>query len=204
VVILPITPKEDSKAAILEAAEKLAAELRAISFHGAPLGVEVDTRDLGGGVKTWEHIKKGVPIRIEIGPRDLAQGTAAVARRDRAHKEKEFLPLAEIPGRAASMLDEIQSTLLRRATEFRDAQMLPIDSKEEFYQFFTPKNAAKPEIHGGFAITHWNGSAKVEEQIKNDLKVTIRCIPFEENPEPGVCPFSGEPSKQRVVWAKSY
>jgi prolyl-tRNA synthetase len=204
VVILPITPKEDSKAAILEAAEKLAAELRAISFHGAPLGVEVDTRDLGGGVKTWEHIKKGVPIRIEIGPRDLAQGTAAVARRDRAHKEKEFLPLAEIPGRATSMLDEIQSTLLRRATEFRDAHMRPIDSKEEFYQFFTPKNPAKPEIHGGFALTHWNGSAKVEEQIKNDLKVTIRCIPFEENPESGVCPFSGEPSKQRVVWAKSY
>ena len=82
--------------------------------------------------------------------------------------------------------------------------MRRIDSKEEFYQFFTPKNSAKPEIHGGFALTHWNGSAAVEEQIKNDLKVTIRCIPFEENPEAGVCPFSGEPSKQRVVWAKSY
>ena len=127
-----------------------------------------------------------------------------MARRDRAHKEKEFLPLAEIPSRAASMLDDIQSTLLRRATEFRDAQMRPIDSKEEFYQFFTPKNPAKPEIHSGFALTHWNGSAAVEEQIKADLKVTIRCIPFEENPESGVCPFSGEPSKQRVVWAKSY
>ena len=82
--------------------------------------------------------------------------------------------------------------------------MRPIDSKEEFYQFFTPKNSAKPEIHGGFALTHWNGSAAVEEQIKADLKVTIRCIPFEENPESGVCPFSGEPSKHRLVWAKSY
>ena len=204
VVILPITPKEDSKAEILAAAEKLAAELRATTFGGAPIGVEVDTRDLGGGVKTWEWIKKGVPIRIEIGPRDLAQGTAAVARRDRAHKEKEFLPLAEIPAGIPAALEGIQSELLRRATEFRDAHTKPIDSKEEFYAFFTPQNSAKPEIHGGFALTHWNGSAKVEEQIKNDLKVTIRCIPFGENPEPGTCPFSGEPSRQRVVWAKSY
>ena len=94
--------------------------------------------------------------------------------------------------------------LLRRATEFRDAQTRRIDTKEEFYEFFTPKNSAKPEIHGGFALTHWNGSAAVEEQIKADLKVTIRCIPFEENPESGTCPFTGEPSAQRVVWAKSY
>lgn len=204
VVIVPITPKEDTKAAILEAAENLATSLRAVHFHGAPLGVEVDSRDLGGGVKNWEWIKKGVPIRIEIGPRDLAQGTAAVARRDKGPKEKDFLPLAEIPQRAAAMLEEIQSTLLQRATEFRDANMVRIDSQEEFYQFFTPQNAAKPEIHGGFALTHWNGSTQVEEKIKTDLKVTIRCIPFDESPEPGLCPFSGEASRQRVVWAKSY
>jgi prolyl-tRNA synthetase len=82
--------------------------------------------------------------------------------------------------------------------------MVRIDTKEDFYKFFTPQNAAKPEIHGGFALTHWNGSTKVEEQIKTDLKVTIRCIPFDESPEPGTCPFSGEPSRQRVIWAKSY
>jgi prolyl-tRNA synthetase len=203
-VILPITPKEDSKAAILEAAEKLAAELRSVDFHGIKLGVEVDSRDVGGGVKTWEWIKKGVPLRIEIGPRDLAQGTAALARRDRAHKEKDFLPLADIPARAAAILEEIQSNLLQRATEFRDTHTRRIDSKDEFYAFFTPKNPAKPEIHGGFALTHWNGSPEIEEQIKSDLKVTIRCIPFEDSPEPGTCPFSGQPSRQRVVWAKSY
>ena len=203
-VILPITPKEDSKAAILESAEKLAAELRSVDFHGSKLGVEIDSRDIGGGVKTWEWIKKGVPLRIEIGPRDLAQGTAALARRDRAHKEKDFLPLAEISARAAAILEEIQSNLLQRATEFRDTHTRRIDSKEEFYAFFTPKNSAKPEIHGGFALTHWNGSPEIEEQIKSDLKVTIRCIPFEDSPEPGTCPFSGQPSRQRVVWAKSY
>ena len=204
VVILPITPKEDSKAAVLEAAEALAKALRAMSFFGSPVEVEVDGRDLGGGVKSWEWIKKGVPVRIEIGPRDLAQGTAAVSRRDRGHKEKEFLPMAEIPSKIAGVLAEMQEGLLARASAFRDANLVRIDSKEEFYAFFTPKNANKPEIHGGFALTHWSGSAAVEEQIKNDLKVTIRCIPLEDAPEAGVCPFSGEPSRQRVVWAKSY
>ena len=82
-----------------------------------------------------------------------------------------------------------------------------IDTKEEFYDFFTPKNSAKPEIHGGFALAHWNGSRAVEEQIKNDLKVTIRCIPFDDPanpPEPGKCVITGEPSPRRVLWAKSY
>ena len=82
-----------------------------------------------------------------------------------------------------------------------------IDTKEEFYDFFTPKNSAKPEIHGGFALAHWNGSPRVEEQIKNDLKVTIRCIPFDDPakpPESGQCVMTGEPSPRRVLWAKSY
>ena len=79
-----------------------------------------------------------------------------------------------------------------------------IESKDEFYAWFTPKNEAKPEIHGGFALAHWNGSPEVEAKIKDDLKVTIRCIPFEEKPEPGTCIFTGEPSAQRVVFAKSY
>ena len=89
-----------------------------------------------------------------------------------------------------------------RANAFRDEHTRVIDSKEEFYDFFTPKNPAKPEIHGGFALAHWNGSRAVEEQIKNDLKVTIRCIPFGEGREPGQCIFTGEPSARRVVWAK--
>ena len=204
VVIIPITPKEDTKAAVLEAARQLAAELRACQFGGEPLDVELDDRDLGGGVKSWEWIKKGVPVRIEIGPRDIAQGTAAVSRRDRPHKDKEFLPMAEITGRMPAILEEIQSELLARASAFRQENFKAIDSKDEFYAFFTPSNTSKPEIHGGFALAHWNGSAAIEEQIKNDLKVTIRCIPFEDAPEAGECPFSGDPSPRRVVWAKSY
>jgi prolyl-tRNA synthetase len=204
VVILPITPKEESKAAVLEAAESLASALRASSYAGSPVVVEVDTRDLGGGVKSWEWIKKGVPVRIEIGPRDLEQGTVALARRDEPPKSKAFLPMSECPETVVRILGEIQAVLLSRAEAFVSEHSRPIDSKEEFYEFFTPKNSGKPEIHGGFALTHWDGSAAIEEQIKTDLKVTIRCIPFEESPEPGTCPFSGKPSRQRVVWAKSY
>ena len=203
IVIMPITPKEETRAAVLEAAENLAAELRRVSYAGAPIEVQVDRRDLGGGVKSWEWIKKGVPIRVELGPRDLESGNVAVTRRDQPVKSKEFLVVADFVSRAAAMLEAIQQNLFDRAKEFRDANTRTIDSKEEFYDFFTPKKADKPEIHGGFALAHWSGSREVEEQIKTDLKVTIRCIPFDK-PEAGTCPFSGAPSPQRVVWAKSY
>ncbi|MDQ6939508.1 MAG: proline--tRNA ligase [Verrucomicrobiota bacterium] len=207
IVIIPITPKEETRAAVVAAADKLAAELRALSYHGAPLEVEVDKRDLGGGVKSWEWIKKGVPLRIEIGPRDLESDSVAVSRRDQPVKEKEFLKNEELVRRTVELLDAIQENLLERATKFRDENTRAINSKDEFYDFFTPKNQNKPEIHGGFALAHWNGSGEVEAQVKNDLKVTIRCIPFDDPanpPEAGECIFTGEPSPRRVIWAKSY
>ena len=189
---------------MLAAVERLAADLRAQHYAGEPIRVEIDKRDIGGGQKSWEWIKKGVPLRVEIGPRDLEKGSVAVARRDRGPKEKEFLPTAEFVGKAAGTLEEIQQTLLTRATALRDANTVRIDTKEEFYAFFTAKNPDKPEIHGGFALAHWNGSAEVEEKIKEDLKVTIRCIPFSGTEEDGKCILTGEPSQRRVVWAKSY
>ena len=203
VVIVPITPKEETRAAVLEAADTLAAQLRAQMYADAPIEVEVDRRDLGGGVKNWEWIKKGVPLRVEIGPRDLESGNVAVTRRDQPVKSKQFVPATEFASRAGELLDSIQQSLFDRAQQFRDEHTRRIDTKEDFYAFFTPKNANKPEIHGGFALAHWNGTREVEEQIKNDLKVTIRCIPSEAS-EPGTCPFTGMPSRQRVVWAKSY
>lgn len=204
IVILPITTKEESRSLVLEACDKLAEQLRAARYAGAPIEVELDRRDLGGGVKNWEWIKKGVPLRVEIGPRDLEKGSVAVSRRDQPVKAKEFMAMEEIVARASDLLTSIQQNLYDRAQQFRDAHTRMIDTKEEFYEFFTPKNAAKPEIHGGFALAHWNGSGAVEEKIKSDLKVTIRCIPREEPAEAGRCIFTGEPSARRVIWAKSY
>jgi len=204
IVILPITPKEDTRVRVLEACDALALELRGKRFADAPLEVEVDRRDLGGGVKNWEWIKKGVPLRLEIGPRDLEKNSAAVSQRDQPVKAKESMKIDEFVARAPEILASIQDSLHARAKNFRDANTQVINSKKDFYDFFTPKNSAKPEIHGGFALAHWNGSRDVEEQIKNDLKVTIRVIPLDDSAEPGQCIFTGERSARRVVWAKSY
>ena len=203
IVILPITPKEETRAKVLESCDALALQLRGKSYADRPLEVDVDRRDIGGGVKNWEWIKKGVPVRIEIGPRDLEKSSVSVSRRDQPVKTKEILPMQEFVAGASEMLTSIQQNLHDRALSFRDQNTRVINSKDEFYEFFTPKSSAKPEIHGGFALAHWNGSREVEEQIKNDLKVTIRVIPFGDS-ESGRCLFTGEPSAKRVIWAKSY
>src|SRR6266849_1098801 len=179
IVILPITPKEDTRARVLEACDALALQLRGKHFADSALEVEVDRRDLGGGVKNWEWIKKGVPIRVEIGPRDLEKNSVEVSRRDQPVKAKELMSMEEFVKRASEILDSIQKDLYERAKKFRDENTRAIDSKKDFYDFFTPKNSAKPEIHGGFALAHWNGSREVEDQVKNDLKVTVRCIPLD-------------------------
>ena len=124
---------------------------------------KVDDRDMHGGAKNWEWIKKGAPIRVEIGPRDVEKGSVAVARRDKPHKEKQFIEAQEFLEEVGNILQQIQSNLLEEATEFRDANMQKIDSMEEFIKFFTPSNTEKPEIHGGFALCHWAGSNEEEE-----------------------------------------
>ncbi len=204
VVILPVVPKEDQRARVMEACQALAAKLREQRFHGDALRVEVDQRDLAGGQKTWDWIKKGVPIRVEIGPRDLDAGTVFVARRDHPAKQKQSHKNEEFPAIAVSILGEIQTVLYERALAFRNEHTKIIESKDEFYKWFTPKNEEKPEIHAGFALAHWNGSAELEAKIKDELKVTIRCLPFSEEGKPGTCIFTGEPSAQRVLFAKSY
>src|ERR1700682_878506 len=103
IVIIPITPKEETRAAVLGAADNLAAQLRSVRYFDAPVDVEVDRRDLGGGVKNWDWIKKGVPLRVELGPRDLESGKVAVSRRDQPVKAKEFLPIPELVKRAIDL-----------------------------------------------------------------------------------------------------
>ena len=200
---LPISPKEETRAKVLEACDKLVGELREKRYVDLALEVEVDRRDIGGGTKNWEWIKKGVPVRIEIGPRDLETNSAAISRRDQPVKTKESMSIQEFVARAPEILASIQQNLYDRATKFRDEHTRVIESKQDFYDFFTPQSSEKPEIHGGFALAHWNGSGEVEEQIKRDLRVTIRVIPFGES-EPGRCIFTSEASARRVIWAKSY
>jgi prolyl-tRNA synthetase len=204
IVILPITPKEETRAAVLEACDTLASQLRGKQHFDLAIEVEVDRRDVGGGIKNWEWIKKGIPLRVEIGPRDLEKNSVVVSRRDQPVKSKETMSIQEFVSVAPDILMSIQQNLYERAKKFRDTNTRVIESKEDFYDFFTPKNPARPEIHGGFALAHWNGSREVEEQVKGDLKVTLRCIPLDDSSGPGRCIFTGQPSSRRVIWAKSY
>ncbi len=208
VVILPIIHKPEAAAEVTAYCNALAKELRAQQFAGRAIEVEVDTRDIRGGEKTWGWVRKGVPIRVEIGPRDIASDSVFVARRDRGAKEKESVGRAAFVANAATLLQEMQDALLQRALSFRDRNTKRIDSLEEFDAFFTPKrpgNENEPsEIHGGFALARFCGDPKIEVQVKDRLGVTVRCIPVEGADDPGPCVITGKPAQKRVVWAKSY
>jgi len=197
IVILPVLHKEETRAQVLEYCEKLKREIEATQYAGVPVRVELDTRDLRGGDKVWQWIKKGVPLRVEVGPRDIAEDSLFVGQRNKGHKDKVSIKRTEFIQSLPTLLQEMQDALLEKATAFREANTRKIDSKEAFYEYFE-------KSEGGFAFAHWNGSAEVEEQIKNDLKVTIRCIPLESEKEPGTCIFTGEPSPGRVYFAKAY
>jgi prolyl-tRNA synthetase len=205
VVIIPVIPKEEVRDQILKACQDFAQKLKEKTFHERNVEVEIDRRDENGGVKNWEWIKKGVPLRIEIGPRDLEKNQVALARRDREHRKKDFLNMDDAIAKIPSILQEIQDTLLQRAEAFSKENMKKIDTLEDFKKFFTPKNENKPEIHGGFALCHWAGSREDEARLKQELKVTIRCLPFDKAfQEDGKCFLTQKPSSKRVIFAKSY
>jgi prolyl-tRNA synthetase len=206
IVIVPIFRSEEDRAKVLEYCNAVARELRAQNYAGRALQVSVDERDERGGDKVWHWIKKGVPLRLEIGPRDIEKDALFVARRDQGPKDKQSIPRGEFVARVATLLQSIQDSLLARATEHRAQHTHRIDSRDEFYRFFTTEREQEnlpTAIHGGFALSHFSGEVALEKQIRDDLSVTVRCIPLEKS-EPGVCPFTGKPSAQRVVWAKSY
>ena len=203
IVLLPVIHKEEKREEVLSYCKSLAEELRNLAYAGRSLEVIIDTRDLRGGEKLWSWIKKGIPIRIEVGPRDIEQDLLPLSRRDCPHREKKTFSKQNLLSSIRDILDSIQDTLLQRALDFRDTHTHKIDTKEDFYAFFTPKNPKNPEIHAGFALTHFSEDPDIEEKIKQDLGVTIRCIPLDEKEE-GKCPFTGKKSVRRVIFAKSY
>ena len=203
VVLLPIYRKPEERAAVMEYVDKLAAELREVRYAHRALVVEIDDRDIGGA-RGWDWIRKGIPVRVEIGPRDIAQNAVFVGRRDRSHRDKTAIPRDQFVSQITDMLDDIQEHLFQRACRFREANTREVDNQKDFYAWFTPANKEKPEIHGGFAWSHWCGEAACEAQIKEDLNVTIRCLPLDARPEKGRCICCNSPSSARVVFAKAY
>ncbi len=204
VVILPIIRAPEDQEAIWTFCEELADLLKVVTYHGRPLEVVVDRRDLNAGEKGWNWIKKGIPVILEVGPRDLASGSVFVYRRDRSRKERTNQQVSDFVGGVVALLDDIQKTLFDRALALRQQQTREIDIYEELASFFTPKNKEQPEIHGGFAMAHWCEDVACEEKINQDMSVTIRCIPLERTGECGRCIVCGRESPGRVVMAKAY
>jgi prolyl-tRNA synthetase len=203
VVLIPIYRSPDDRQKVMEYVQKIAAELRGVFYCNRKIRVEIDDRDTGGA-RGWEWIKKGIPVRVEIGPRDMAQDSVYVARRDKPHREKISVKRDAFLKEINAILDEIQKNLYDKALSFRDKNMLPVDGGKAFYEYFTPQNKEQPEIHGGFALSHWCGTGECEAKIKEDLSVTIRCIPLEQKKEEGKCVCCGRQSSGRVVFAKAY
>jgi prolyl-tRNA synthetase len=203
VVIVPIFRKPEEKQATCAAAQKLAEGLRGLPadpwFNYEPITVRIDDRDQHQpGFKFNEWELKGVPIRVELGPKDLEKNACVLARRDLPGKEAKLfgVPMAEAPHKIVALLKEMQSALFERARKFRDANTLEVNSYEEFKQ--------KIEEPGGFLLAHWDGTRETEDRIAAETKATIRCVPSNRPKESGKCMVTGKPSAQRVVFAKAY
>jgi prolyl-tRNA synthetase len=204
IVILPIAPKPELEASVQRYADEIADLLRAVHVFGKPLTVHVDRRDKRGGEKNWEWIKKGVPLRIEVGPRDLEARQVTLCRRDRPHKEKMQVSLEQLPLEASSLLEQIQKGYFAQARQFREEHIRrDLTSFEELKQFFTPKSSDKPEIHGGFVLAKWCGDEATEKGL-DELKISIRCLPLQQSGTEGRCILTGRPAKLDAIFAKSY
>ncbi len=190
VVIIPIH-KTDEQLEEIKAAVKIITD----QFKKLNISFKYDDRTtFKPGWKFNEYELKGVPVRIAVGPKDLENGTFEVARRDTLTKE--VVAKDQLVGHVQDLLEEIQNSLFQKALDYRDAHITEVNSFEEFKEVLEGK--------AGFVSAHWDGTVETEEKIKDLTKATIRCIPLDQVLEDGVCVLTGQPSKGRVLFAKSY
>jgi prolyl-tRNA synthetase len=211
VVIMPIGKTDEERRAVIETAEQLKGNLEKLpreEFFGyEPLTVQIDKNfNQSPGFRFNEHELKGVPVRVEIGPKDLAKNTCMIARRDikyveleaqlAATKGKLECRLIDAPTQIVAWLKDIQANLYKRAKRFRDKNTYEVDSYDEFKK--------KIEEPGGFFLAHWDGTRETEDRVAAETKATIRCLRFDRKKEAGKCMVTGQPSEGRVVFAKAY
>ncbi|HCD67681.1 MAG TPA: proline--tRNA ligase [Bacteroidetes bacterium] len=190
VVIVPIYKGLEQLDAISQKIDPIIQNLKAKG-----ISVKFDNRDTHKpGFKFAEWELKGVPVRIAIGNRDIENGTVEVARRDT--KEKQILEFTDLENKIANLLIAMQDEMYLKALNFRDNHITLVNTWDEFQDVLENK--------GGFISAHWDGTAETEDKIKEATKATIRCIPFDNPHEAGVCVFSGKPSTERVLFAKAY
>jgi prolyl-tRNA synthetase len=190
VVIVPIFKGEEDLRKLFDKIEPVLKELKAKG-----ISVKFDDDDQKKpGFKFAEYELRGVPVRLALGARDLENGTVEVARRDT--KEKSSQQFEGIANYIEQLLADIQSSMYNKALSFRDSNIREVNTWEEF--------TATLEKHPGFISAHWDGTPETEEKIKELTKATIRCIPLDNKQEEGKCVLTGNPSTQRVVFARAY
>lgn len=190
VVIIPIYKGEESKPIVDEKANAIIAELKALGIK-----VKYDNNDNARpGWKFAEYELKGVPVRIAMGLRDIENNVVEVARRDT--KEKNTMALDGLAQHIVTLLDDIQQNIYNKALAYRNEHITPANNWDEFVKLLDEK--------GGFIAAHWDGTPETEEEIKQQTKATIRCIPLNNKQEEGVCILSGKTSKERVLFARAY
>ena len=191
VVIVPIHKSDSETAVVMEKVNRVEAELKAV---GVRVKVD-DRREVTPGFKFNDWEMRGVPLRIEIGPKDVEKGTVALARRDKPGREgKSFIPQAGLASVVATLLEEIQKSMLGNATAFRDSHI------------FNPKDYAelKEVVQNGWAYSYWCESAECEAKVKEDTKATTRCIPIDQEDGKGKCIVCGENARRKVYFARAY
>jgi prolyl-tRNA synthetase len=189
IVIIPIWKTAEEQEKVVKASEALWNRLR------PQFRVKVDRREhLTPGWKFYEYEKKGIPVRVEVGPRDLQQDQVTICRRDTL--ERSTMSREGFPEKAPDLLKEIQKSLFDRALTFQESNTFAVDGYDEFKSVLDDR--------GGFLRCHWCGEAACEAAVQDETKATIRCIPFGEAEEDGRCIVCGKPSKKRVIFAKAY
>ncbi len=189
VVIIPITRTDEDRKKVEEYLKSTLSEIKSLGIR-----IKIDWSDASPGFKFNEWELKGVPIRLEVGQRDMNNGLVVVARRDTG--EKTFVAINAVPNLLSDMLDDIQSGLLKQAKDFRTENTHTVSSYEEFKEIINNQ--------GGFIRCGWDGTTETENAIKEETKATIRVIPFDEEPSGLTCIYSGKPAKHEVVFAKAY
>ncbi len=191
VVIVPIYYNDEERQTVMQKVDMISAELR------PDIRVKIDDRDNykpGWKFNEWEM--KGVPLRLEIGPRDVAANHAVIARRDTALKEKKTVSLDGLQGTLHGLLNDIQQSMFDAALTFREENSLRVDSYDDFKEVI--------DTRLGFVYAHWCGDSDCEQTIQDETRATIRCIPFDQDAEDGQCVYCGKPSQMRVPFAKAY
>lgn len=205
VVVIPVLTKPEVEAQVLAYAEEIAATLRGVKWEGSPIEVIVDKRDIRGGDKNWQWVRKGIPIRLEVGPRDMAERKAVLYRRDQGPKEKEFLALESLADRLPTLLGEIQQRYFNDALAYqRSRTYTDIRDPQELAEAFGNEDEERREKRPlGFIRGKWAESEDTDELLAK-LKINIICLPLDQSESEGRCLLTGKPAVKDVIYARKY